>query len=234
MKKKIICYLFFLSLISTAYAQSLPKYSVFLNHQYSKSYFSQPSFFNDDPIQGTYSWGLDGHYHFRRTNNKNILSLGIAITRIGHGNNNIWEDSTPEFEEIYGEFPIQRINREFVYYFSFPTTFHFKISNNLFISPNIAFEYPLAVGDFSKYTSTDGRISKEKIHFDILAFYPALFSLGTGVQIGWHIPINEKYTFVFGGKLQLYSLLAFRAHDDFRIGRKEYPYSLGIQTGISF
>lgn len=227
----LVC-LFFQTVII---GQTTPKFSVVLANHYSKSYFSGTTFNLDHLEKGTYSWGIAGHYHFKGKSEKRHFSIGFALQRVGSGGKNLWEDSTLELEETYGQFPITVKTRNFVYYTSFPLALHFTTAKKWSFSPNISLEYPLGIGFFSKYESADGeRKIRDRVGFDLLAFYPALFSLGAGFQVGKEFPLNQKYSLLIAGKFNSYSLLAFRSHDDFRIQREEYPYSFGLNVGLVF
>jgi len=147
----------------------------------------------------------------------------------------IWRDATPELIVQYGKFPINVKEREFVHYVNVPLSIHFNFPKNWFFTPNISIEYPFGISDFNKYKNDVGDVvRKERGKVLVLAFYPELFSLGAGFQVGKLVPLTEKVQLSVGLKLVGYSLLAFRAHDDFRIGRNEYPFGLGVNLGILF
>ena len=229
-----ISFLFFFGNTTSLNAQVAGKFNlVFANHL-SKSFYAKKYPGQNQPKRASYSLGLEAHYNFPYKEKINF-SVGLAYQRVGHGRKDIWRNETPELVERYGKFPIKVKEREFVHYASLPLSVHFHFPNNWFFTPNISLEYPFGISDFVKYKNDNGKVTRrERGKVLVLAFYSHLFSLGAGFQVGKILPMSEKYQLSIGLKLVGYSLLAYRAHDDFRIGREEYPFGIGINIGVLF
>jgi hypothetical protein len=223
---------FFVILIfgyTASVAQSNYKYSISLSSHYGNNFLSETP---EEEFSGRIGYGFAFQYFIGKENKKIKTSIGLAYSRIGRSRNFLWEDATPEREQLYGKFPIHYEVWNDVHYLSIPLNFKYYLSETWFIGSSFSLDYPLGSSYFNERISDDGAvIETNKDGYNAGKVYPWNTSVGLGVQIGKIFNIGSTVMFI-EGNFKTYALLAARKNDYFPHEDYERPYTLGINVGM--
>ena len=215
-----------------AIAQNDHKLSFLVHSNYNSNFITEHQ---EEETEGRIGYGLELNYQFGDGGKRLRSSLGIAFSRIGKSRQFLWEDATPELEELYGKFPIHYSMWDDVYYLSFPYTLTYHFTKGWQLGSRLSLDYPLGTGYYRQRSSDDGQVVEtHKQGFDSTKPYLWNSSIGLGLQLAKTITINEKFGLLIGTNFKVFALLAARKNDYFPHEESERPYSLGISVGLVF
>ena len=208
--------------------KSSREYSVFILNGISNHLFS-------DDFEQDYNSAYVNAFRFQVAFGDSVghhAVLGIQYGKYGRTNNWVCDSG---FCNEYGALPIEVKSMERLHNASLIYNSRYLFPKKYYIQGGLSLDIPFGEGNNSTYESSDGRITKNT-DFGFKG-NRTLFNTTFGVNLilGKQFMINEKWNWVVEIEGKMYNFIAIRFEDfeDYFLEKKEKPWVIGINLGVS-